>query len=99
METDWGDGREMGRRVGDAERGAERRAGREQTERESERAGKATETEKWKETDRQGTSPVVQWLRLRDPTAGRAGWIPGQGTENPPAARCKGRDRQTDRQR
>ena len=25
-----------------------------------------------------GTSPVVQWLRLRAPTAGPPGWIPGQ---------------------
>lgn len=29
--------------------------------------------------------------------AGRAGWIPGQGTENPPAARCKGSERGRER--
>lgn len=89
-----GDRRGMGRRVG----GAERRAGR-GTERESEREGKATETKKRKERDWEGTSPVVQGLRLRDPTAGRAGWIPGQGTENPPAARCKGSERERERWR
>ena len=49
------------------------------------------------ERKRAGTSLVVQGLRLRDPTAGRAGWIPGQGTENPPAMRCKGRERERER--
>ena len=29
-----------------------------------------------------GTSPVVQWLRLRTPSAGRPGSIPGQGTRS-----------------
>ena len=29
-----------------------------------------------------GTSPVVQWLRLRAPNAGGPGSIPGQGTRS-----------------
>ena len=29
-----------------------------------------------------GTSPVVQWLRLRTPNAGGPGLIPGQGTRS-----------------
>lgn len=41
--------------------------------RKREREGKATETKKRKERDWEGTSPVVQGLRLRDPTAGRQG--------------------------
>ena len=32
--------------------------------------------------DDQGTSLVVQWLRLHDPNAGGLGSIPGQGTRS-----------------
>lgn len=94
-QTDRGDGRGVGRRVGDAERGAERRAGR-GTEREKARErGKPRRQRNGKKEG--GHFLVVQGLRLRDPTAGRAGWIPGQGTENPPAMRCKGRERERER--
>ena len=36
---------------------------------------------KFKEV-KEGTSLVVQWLRLRDPNAGGLGSIPGQGTRS-----------------
>ena len=34
----------------------------------------------------EGTSPVVQWLRLHASTAGDMGLIPGRGTKIPHAA-------------
>ena len=38
--------------------------------------------------DMNGTSLVVQWLRLHASNAGGVGLIPGLGTKSPHAARC-----------
>lgn len=68
-------GRQTGRQERDGQKGRRCRekgwAG--DRKRKREREGKATETKKRKERDWEGTSPVVQGLRLRDPTAGRQG--------------------------
>lgn len=41
----------------------------------------------WKKKKR-GVSLVVQWFRLRAPTAGNMGSIPDQGTKSPHAVQC-----------
>ena len=40
-----------------------------------------------------GTSLAVQWLRLRDSSAGGTGSIPGWGTKIPRAAWCGQKDK------